>query len=50
MLVNLKTDLQPRAFTDPVALHGFGLFRPVNGFQSVEQFFGIICNFKEPLG
>ena len=33
----------------PVALHDLGLFGPVDGIQTAEQFFGVVRYLKEPL-
>ncbi len=36
-------------FAYPVALHGFGLFWPIEPVQVAQKFFGIVRDFKEPL-
>ena len=42
--------LHATGFTDPVALHGFHLFRPaIQLVEVVQQFFGIVGNADKPL-
>src|SRR5947208_6219328 len=43
-----EANLSPFAAPDPVALHGHGLFRPVD-LREVQQFFSIVGNFQQPL-
>ncbi len=42
-------DFAAHRFPDPVALHVFGFFGPVERIQSRKQFFGIIGDLKKPL-
>src|SRR6266487_641685 len=43
-----ETDLRPFAAPDPVALHGDGLFGPLDA-REVQQLFGIVGDLQQPL-
>ena len=46
---DIKRDLRTFRAADPVCLHRFDAFRPIQVFQPFQQFIGIVRNFKEPL-
>ena len=47
--VAFKFDFAACGFSDPVALHVFGLFRPVERVQTCKEFFRIFSYLEEPL-
>ena len=47
--MNREIDLCTDGFADPVSLHLFSRFRPVEIVQVVQQSFGILRNFQYPL-
>ena len=44
-----KFNLAAEGFSDPVALHRFGVFGPVDIVQALQQFFGVLGDLKKPL-
>ena len=45
----VKDDFAAGGFADPVFLHGFGLFGPIERGKVVEKFLGVFRDLKEPL-
>ena len=46
---DIKSNFAAGRFANPVFLHQFGFFRPIQCIQPGKQFFRIFGNFKEPL-
>ena len=49
LVFHLELDFAARGFTDPVFLHKFGFFGPVEFVDVVQKFFGVFRDAEEPL-